>query len=135
MYSYLESIDEEGGGSVKKLLEPWGERELPLSREPQLFRLLGLCNGFVLISLGTSIFLWNPATKDSEKVLTHQVLACRGEGANSIMYGLCYDSSTEDYKVIIGYRSVEFSSLRMGKCCWKEVGFPYVLPRSNMSPW
>ena len=75
-----------------------------------MFRLLGSCNGFVLVSLGTSIFLWNPATKDSEKVLTHEVLACRGKGANSIMYGLCYDSSTEDYKVIIGLRSIEFSA-------------------------
>ncbi|KAM7524398.1 hypothetical protein LguiA_014300 [Lonicera macranthoides] len=132
--SYLETIDDDEGVSVKKILQPWGERELPLSREPQLFRLLGSCNGFVLVSLGTSIFLWNPATKDSEKVLTHEVLAFRGKGSLYIMHGLSYDSSTEDYKVIIGYRSVEFSNLRRGKCCWKEVGFPYILPRSNTGP-
>ena len=113
----LPCIDEEDA-SVQSIPEPWDRDHNPI-----LYDLLGSCNGFVLIGRGCTILLWNPSTRASRKVLQHENLR-RCYGRMYAMSGLCYDSSTNDYKVIVRFiglpgKPFEFSSLR--KKCWTKV--------------
>ncbi|XP_019188161.1 PREDICTED: F-box/kelch-repeat protein At3g23880-like [Ipomoea nil] len=58
------------------------------------------CNGFVLLQVAKKdIWLWNPSTKCSTKVLELPY----PEKLNPIIIeaGLCYDSCTRDYKVVL----------------------------------
>ncbi|XP_031114188.1 F-box/kelch-repeat protein At3g23880-like [Ipomoea triloba] len=113
---------------------PFGE-ESPLIREDNL-RVLCSCNGLVLLlRVGTEdIWLWNPSTKCSTKVLESPY----PEEFNHIyLGGLCYDSCTSDYKVVllihpIGFDPFEFgypfypffisASFKHKK--WRQVQFP-----------
>ena len=142
---YIPFIDEEDG-SVERNCHPWRKEDLPASgRGPLLFRLLGSCNGFLLVSLGSSVFLWNPSTRVSVEVLKYKSLALRYD--DRVMSALCYDSSTDDYKVVIGLMDetirgwyvchaetpVKFCSLRKKR--WAEVDFRYTLTSgSNYGP-
>ncbi|KAG5533255.1 hypothetical protein RHGRI_027453 [Rhododendron griersonianum] len=59
-------------------------------------RIGGLCNGLVLLNSSEDLFMWNPFAGCCKKVLLIEFLK------HSIMdvSGLCYDSSTDDYKVV-----------------------------------
>ncbi|KAM7485667.1 hypothetical protein LguiA_001676 [Lonicera macranthoides] len=104
--------------SVQSIPQPWDGEYNHI-----LYDLLGSCNGFVLIGQGRTILLWNPSTRASREVLRHEnLLHCYNEMC--AMTGLCYDSSTNDYKVILQFvglpgKPFEFSSLR--KKCWTRV--------------
>ncbi|KAM1038274.1 hypothetical protein ACFX13_033715 [Malus domestica] len=66
--------------------------------------ILGSCNGLVCLEIDFgefpyNIILWNPSTGDTN-VLPEPPYVDR----NKIFYGLGYDSSAEDYKLILGSR-------------------------------
>nr|GMD71589.1 F-box/kelch-repeat protein At3g23880-like [Ipomoea batatas] len=100
-------------------------------------RALCSCNGFVLLAAGGRDFLlWNPSTRCSTKVLVSPYPVLKSLGT---LAGLCYDSCTRDYKVVLLIRScrtyfgykfdnfdnpyVFYASLNHKK--WRYVWFPY----------
>nr|GLL40698.1 F-box/kelch-repeat protein At3g23880-like [Ipomoea trifida] len=111
---------------------PFGEADYPLIRASDEYpvRSLCSCNGFVLLMAvrDRDIFLWNPSTRCLRKVLEFpypEVLVILG--------GLCYDSCTRDYKVVLsigpglvfGDRFVISASLNHKE--WRPVQFPFSL--------
>ncbi|KAA8548570.1 hypothetical protein F0562_000163 [Nyssa sinensis] len=87
----LHSMDD--NASVKELRTPWKEKSSSIS-------IWGSCNGFLLVLSGRDLFLWNPSTGYYRKMLAyHHFLISM---PYRITTGLCYDSSTDDYKAVIG---------------------------------
>ncbi|KAK2980456.1 hypothetical protein RJ640_028864 [Escallonia rubra] len=142
-YLSLQAIDDEL--NVDDLHPPRHWAHMPVYT-----RLLGSCNGLLLISHGCDIFLWNPSTRRFKKVLKHKDLGYDDEGgydekrddpeydvnAVAVLSGLCYNSLLDDYKVVIAtdiesiYASPDsrpkvagFSNCRREG--WKQVRFPY----------
>nr|GLL40697.1 F-box/kelch-repeat protein At3g23880-like [Ipomoea trifida] len=118
---------------------PFGEADYPLIRASDEYpvRFLCSCNGFVLLMAvrDRDIFLWNPSTRCLRKVLEFPY-----SEVSVILGGLCYDSCTRDYKVVLsigsglvfgdlglvfGDRFVISASLNHKK--WRPVQFPYSL--------
>ncbi|XP_059650598.1 F-box protein CPR1-like [Cornus florida] len=69
--------------------------------------IIGSCNGLILLASGqqTIMFLWNPSTREVEQLpnsLTcpYQYRAKPNTISSCRMYGLGYDSSIDDYKVV-----------------------------------
>ncbi|CAH9081095.1 unnamed protein product [Cuscuta europaea] len=80
---------------------------------------LGCCNGLVLLSFNSHIFLWNPSTRHCSKVL--QLLTDSVGGPKGS--GFFYDSSTGDYNAIILLpRLVLVASLKKKE--WRELSLP-----------
>nr|XP_009776078.1 PREDICTED: F-box/kelch-repeat protein At3g23880-like [Nicotiana sylvestris]XP_016470936.1 PREDICTED: F-box/kelch-repeat protein At3g23880-like [Nicotiana tabacum] len=61
-------------------------------------RLLGSCDGLVLISANKHIFLWNPATRFCNKVIELHLLTSDEHVISA--GGLCFGSSKNEYKVL-----------------------------------
>ncbi|XP_019192254.1 PREDICTED: F-box protein CPR30-like [Ipomoea nil] len=86
------------------------------------------CNGFVLLRVAKKdIWLWNPSTKCSTKVLELPYPEELDTGIIEAGAGLCYDSYTRDYKVVLlsynyGNQFVISASLNHKK--WRPVQFP-----------
>nr|GMD65063.1 F-box/kelch-repeat protein At3g23880-like [Ipomoea batatas] len=120
---------------------PFGEADYPLIRASDEYpvRSLCSCNGFVLLMAvrDRDIFLWNPSTRCSTKVLELPY----PEKSNSVLLGgLCYDSCTRDYKAVLSIRPLigpgpldrEFGnpfviSTSLNHEEWRPVQFPYNL--------
>lgn len=70
------------------------------------FQILGSCNGLLLVSHYTDLYMWNPSTRQCTKVLSLPSDHC-GEGMYNVVKGLsascglCYDSSHDDYKAVM----------------------------------
>nr|GMD62414.1 F-box/kelch-repeat protein At3g23880-like [Ipomoea batatas] len=124
---------------------PFGEAAYPLIRASNEFpvRSLCSCNGFVLLLLiaERDILLWNPSTRCLMKVLH---LPYPKESNMVILGGLCYVSSTRDYKAVILIRPLmaligprrEFGypfaiSASLNHKEWRSVQFPYNLNSVN----
>lgn len=85
----------------------------------------GSCNGLLVLIIDPYFFLWNPLTGYFKKVLSY------GNLYDHRISGLCYDSSTDDYQIVMvlvkhvgtpggyGYESVLVGSLK-GKS-WTHV--------------
>ncbi|KAM7488746.1 hypothetical protein LguiB_026230 [Lonicera macranthoides] len=93
------------------------------------------CNGLVIIGIRESFFLFNPSTRYFAKVL---VLNCSSQN-NIVMAGLCYDTSTNDYKVVIRFthrfgrgRVVAVASLKTKQCV--QINFPFDVASSEAGP-
>ncbi|KAM7485688.1 hypothetical protein LguiA_001697 [Lonicera macranthoides] len=93
------------------------------------------CNGSVIISIRESFFLFNPLTRYFAKVL---VLNCSSQN-NIGMAGLCYDTSTNDYKVVIRFthrfgrgRVVVVASLKTKRCV--QINFPFDVTSTKAGP-
>ncbi|GAA0183571.1 hypothetical protein LIER_30956 [Lithospermum erythrorhizon] len=67
---------------------------------PKIDMILGRCNGLVFSKDG-DIFLWNPCTSYCQKVLELDNLIGR---VYSVVSGFCYDTSSDDYIVILTCR-------------------------------
>ncbi|KAM7464826.1 hypothetical protein LguiB_012388 [Lonicera macranthoides] len=118
-----------------------------------LFRILGSCDGLMLVSLGMHILLWNPSTRESKKVLEfvdleHQsLLFVSGFCCRCVSSSSTSTSDDDDYrKVIIGFKTSsddKYSDFDEPKVyvtnfattqqkpppsCWKQVSFPYCIP-------
>lgn len=83
------------------------------SSTDHLLRVLGCCNGLLLIGIDQDLFLWNPLTRHFKNVMSYKYLQDDGY---EIVYGLCYNSSTDEYKGVMAL--VHFSS---------DVGGEYVV--------
>ncbi|XP_068304342.1 F-box protein CPR1-like [Pyrus communis] len=63
-----------------------------------LTRIVGSCNGLICLNVHCNIIIiWNPCTRQS-KVLPKPLYS----GFGSLFYGLGYDPTTDDYKVVQG---------------------------------
>ncbi|XP_031099659.1 F-box protein CPR1-like [Ipomoea triloba] len=84
------------------------------------------CNGLVLFSVEKNIFLWNPYTRCCTKVLELPRLSTAF--SDYVVSGLCYVSSTGDYKVVL-LLCLHFDSNLMVASLknkeWRKVSFPY----------
>uniref|UniRef100_A0A5B7AAN1 F-box domain-containing protein n=1 Tax=Davidia involucrata TaxID=16924 RepID=A0A5B7AAN1_DAVIN len=116
------SIDD---ASVKELPNPWKGRS---------FLIFGSCNGLLLINIGADLFLWNPSTLNYRKMLTYDCLL--GKDYSVMSTGLCYDSSANDYKAVIGLaRKFDFvvvGSFKINPP--KKVHFPYYINSPHRGP-
>lgn len=93
------------------------------------------CNGLVIIGVGESLFLFNPMTRCLVKVLA---LKCLIPSCN-IVAGLCYDASTNDYKVVIRFthrfgrgKVVVVASLKTKRCV--QINFPFHVASTKAGP-
>lgn len=98
------------------------------------FKILGSCNGLVLMHIDDDLFLWNPLTRFFKKVLASDRVCDRWEN-HPVCSGLCYDSTSDEYKAVLvnsyltpGYcdESVAVGSFRSKS--WKTFLFPYYVP-------
>ncbi|XP_019189895.1 PREDICTED: F-box/kelch-repeat protein At3g23880-like [Ipomoea nil] len=86
------------------------------------------CNGLVLFSAGKYILLWNPSTHCCTKVLEFR--RCLGNPlipGHNIVSGLCYVSSTRDYKAVLVFRNRPALVASLKNKEWRNVPFPYRL--------
>ncbi|CAH9102373.1 unnamed protein product, partial [Cuscuta epithymum] len=115
----------------------------PLFFHGELTRILCSCNGVVLVAAGQNVLLWNPITRWCRVVLKHRSLRNPG---NSVLGGICYDSSTKDYKFVFFIsRESGFSGRALGgfvfsaslqnNKAWTLLSFPYnsYSPRSGVN--
>ncbi|KAL3505842.1 hypothetical protein ACH5RR_031224 [Cinchona calisaya] len=93
----------------------------------------GSCNGLLLLVKGSSFFLLNPSTRFCRKVLELEALK---RDMFTALSGICYDGSTDDYKVVI---ALDYTNIHSPDNCekgytllaglrekrWKEVNFSY----------
>nr|GMD59334.1 F-box/kelch-repeat protein At3g23880-like [Ipomoea batatas] len=106
---------------------PYGEGS-PLIRATfeNNFSVLCSCHGIVLLLVDNrDIWLWNPSTKCSTKVLESPY----SEDLHVVILGgLCYDSCTKDYKVVLsigpGLVFGVFISASFNHKKWRQVQFP-----------
>ncbi|CAH9148127.1 unnamed protein product [Cuscuta epithymum] len=92
-------------------------------------RVLGSCNGLVLLGFGEHIMLWNSHMGRFTKVLEHR---CLRYSTQMVVAGLCYDPSTSDHKVVLylcafvldDSSQIAFVSSIKNKG-WRKVPFPY----------
>ncbi|XP_019182787.1 PREDICTED: F-box/kelch-repeat protein At3g23880-like [Ipomoea nil] len=106
------------------------ENRSSLDTFPPIYRWLSgvwcSCNGLVLFSVGKHILLWNPSTRCCTKVLELPHLS--NTFPDDVVSGLCYLSSTGDYKAVLlfrfgGNRTAMVASLKNKE--WRKVPFPY----------
>nr|GLL40702.1 F-box/kelch-repeat protein At3g23880-like [Ipomoea trifida] len=112
---------------------PYGEGS-PLIRATleNNFSVLCSCHGLVLLLVDNrDIWLWNPSTKCSTKVLESpysEDLHVVTDGA--VAAGLCYDSCTRDYKVVLSLRKDIKIPFEI------EIGYPFLMYASfNHKEW
>lgn len=94
-------------------------------------RIRGSCNGFLLLNADNESFLWNPMTRCSKKVLSHERMS-NFYGDDTIS-GLCYDSSADDYKAVMAFTDLDSMSSKdkivmagsFKDKIWTEIRFPY----------
>ncbi|KAM7485682.1 hypothetical protein LguiA_001691 [Lonicera macranthoides] len=93
------------------------------------------CNGLVIIGIHESFFLFNPLTRYFAKVL---VMNCLRQN-NTTVAGLCYDASTNDYKVVIRFTHrfrrdgvVVVASLKTKRCV--QINFPFDVASTKAGP-
>ncbi|XP_058201586.1 F-box/kelch-repeat protein At3g23880-like [Rhododendron vialii] len=99
------------------------------------FKILGSCNGLVLMHIDDDLFLWNPLTRFFKKVLASDRVCDRGRTTYRVCSGLCYDSTSDEYKAVLvnssltpgyGDESVAVGSFRSKS--WTTIAFPYYVP-------
>ncbi|KAI9127304.1 hypothetical protein K1719_001863 [Acacia pycnantha] len=108
--------------SNKKTLMPLN---VPISW-PRFLHIVGVSHGIVCLEFGSSLWLWNPATRETQHVLKISI--------NNFEYGDSYNGETgfgfntvlNDYKIVIVYslspgNRANVYSLSTGS--WKEVEF------------
>lgn len=126
------SIDKES--HVKRVGRPW-DKKIPWSKNPTI---IGSCNGLLLMAVHDDLFLWNPLTKYFKKVLSYAPL---GDDGFRIASGLCYDSSTNEYKAVMVFshenqdsngQFAVVGSFRSNN--WRRVCFPYHFDRVKSGP-
>nr|GMD62415.1 F-box/kelch-repeat protein At3g23880-like [Ipomoea batatas] len=95
-------------------------------------RVLCSCNGVVLLFARGDILLWNPSTRCTTEVLKWPYWVMK---TRESLAGLCYDSYTRDYKVVLLYHHFDdpfviYASLNHKE--WLPVQFPYNSARGGI---
>ncbi|XP_058202757.1 F-box/kelch-repeat protein At3g23880-like [Rhododendron vialii] len=80
-------------GHVKSVRNPWTEGSCYWH-----VNLCGSCNGLLLLALDDDFFLWNPVTNYLKVLSFFRPLF---DQFYYYVTGLCYDSSTDEYKVVM----------------------------------
>nr|GMD62416.1 F-box/kelch-repeat protein At3g23880-like [Ipomoea batatas] len=126
-----------------RLQRPFGEAAYPLIHASHQYLVRALCsfNGVVLlVGDERDIWLWNPTTRCSTKVLKLPYQ----EMLNPVILaaGLCYDSCTRDYKVVLllrrllrlghGFGDPFVISASLNHKEWRPVEFPYNSARGGV---
>ncbi|KAL8026523.1 hypothetical protein ABFX02_14G033700 [Erythranthe guttata] len=76
----------------------------PLAKWCFDFRILGACNGLVLMFAETGhLFLWNPTTTDAKHIPSVYFDGRCDSSVREFMYGFAYDEANDDYKVVCFY--------------------------------
>ncbi|CAL5395567.1 unnamed protein product [Camellia sinensis] len=88
----FQSIDQQC--RVESVRRPW-KKMLPLLAD---IAIIGSCNGLLLLRIESDLFLWNPLTRCSKKVLAYHRL---GDAGYDVVSGLCFDSSRNEYKAVM----------------------------------
>ncbi|KAG5561122.1 hypothetical protein RHGRI_004209 [Rhododendron griersonianum] len=84
-------------------------------------RIGGSCNGLVLLNFRKDLFMWNTFTGCCKKVLLVEFLKQYSDSSIMDVSGLCYDSSTDDYKAVTWVRDGETGMACMvGSCRTKS---------------
>ncbi|XP_074293768.1 F-box protein CPR1-like [Silene latifolia] len=80
-------------------------RKRPERYEIESAILLGSCNGLVAILYNNKLILWNPLTKDQSfiRVKRNPILDFETNFPHRFLFGLCYDSSKDEYVAVIGF--------------------------------
>ncbi|XP_057467686.1 F-box/kelch-repeat protein At3g23880-like [Actinidia eriantha] len=120
------------GGDVKRVCSPWKKRS-----SHNYLKLLGSCNGLLLLLIDNELFLWNPLTGFFKKGLSCDLLS--KDGHNVVCGGLCYDPSTKEYKVVIAFfkKNIHFGGefvVVVGSFksqSWLIIDFPYRVSTMN----
>nr|XP_043637016.1 F-box protein CPR1-like [Erigeron canadensis] len=94
------------------------------------FHLLGSSNGLVCISIhNAQLFVVNPLTREVRKLRKHNLcnkLRAECEGKPVLCFGFGYDSSIDDYKVVVGFMKSKyvtcFHVLTLKSNAWTLVG-------------
>ncbi|XP_028080983.1 F-box/kelch-repeat protein At3g23880-like [Camellia sinensis] len=121
--SSLQSIDQQY--RVESVRRPW-KKMLPLLAD---IAIMGSCNGLLLLRIESDLFLWNPLTRCSKKVLAYHRLGVAGY---DVVSGLCFHSSRNEYKavMVLAHESPDYGSEFMvigsfQSKLWTHVQFPY----------
>ncbi|KAI8561442.1 hypothetical protein RHMOL_Rhmol04G0339900 [Rhododendron molle] len=92
-------------------------------------RIGGSCNGLVLLNSREDLFMRNPSTGCCKKVLSIKFLKQYSDISIMDVSGLCYDSSTDDHKVVTWIRDGETGMTCMVGSCrtksWAKNCNPY----------
>ncbi|OMO95191.1 hypothetical protein CCACVL1_05506 [Corchorus capsularis] len=143
---YMRSLDYENNkcfgdeGAISKLVFP-ADVQTPL-------RVVGSCHGLLCLAFnkGKDIYLWNPSTRDYNKLPDHPCLLPdhdippkdHGKTSYSFIFGFGYDSFSDDYKVLLGdqdehffeidqdehfesAKEVKFAMFSMRENCWRII--------------
>ncbi|GFY94165.1 hypothetical protein Acr_09g0006110 [Actinidia rufa] len=125
-------MDEDG--DVKPVCKPWTKRS-----SHKYLKLLGSCNGLLLLQIDNDLFLWNPLTSFFKKGLSCNLLW--EYGYDVVVGGLCYDSSTDEYKAVMAFSEkilhfgdqfVIVGSFKIRN--WLMIDFPYRVSTVNSGP-
>ncbi|XP_058198440.1 F-box/kelch-repeat protein At3g06240-like [Rhododendron vialii] len=89
--------------TATKLILPTAEQRLQ-----HQVRVVNSCDGLVLLSIrrGSELFLLNPSTRECKKLPIFPFVVDSAEYLDANLYGVGYDSSTDDYKVVIVSRKI-----------------------------
>ncbi|GFZ14080.1 hypothetical protein Acr_24g0002700 [Actinidia rufa] len=93
-------IDNEEEAFLREVPRPRQNKNKEMSVD--WFQILGSCNGFLLVSYSRKLYLWNPLTRQCTKLL----ISLSWWDSHSGCTGFCYDSTTDEYKVVMGLGSV-----------------------------
>ncbi|KAK6254632.1 hypothetical protein SCA6_015937 [Theobroma cacao] len=108
--------------------------DFPPKRQDHRVRIMGSCHGLVAVALEKDkVFLWNPSTGDYKKLPD----PCFPSSGALYCHGFGYDSSTDDYKVLLGvqtwrpisydfYSEVTVSIFSLRNNSWRMIQSPSV---------
>ncbi|CAJ2671093.1 unnamed protein product [Trifolium pratense] len=102
-------------------------------------RIGGSCRGFLFIHNEVGLYLLNPSTRVHKQIpVSPMTIASYSQDSSiyRIIYGFGYDSSTDDYSVVLGFYNcntnlLDFEIFSLRSNNWKQIvvgsHFPYIL--------
>ncbi|PSR92680.1 F-box/kelch-repeat protein [Actinidia chinensis var. chinensis] len=111
-------IDNEKEAFLREVPRPRQNKNKEMSLD--WFQILGSCNGLLLVSYSRKLYLWNPLTRQCTKLL----ISLSWWDSYSGCTGFCYDSTTDEYKVVMGLGSVAMVASIRSKS-WVTIPYPY----------
>nr|XP_011462062.1 PREDICTED: F-box/kelch-repeat protein At3g23880-like [Fragaria vesca subsp. vesca] len=112
----LEAVNPARSIDFEAILKDDDRLEYTVLPEAPILWVLGSCNGLICREedKGGDLILWNPSTRDTYK-LPEQI-----NTRYTCFYGFGYDSTSEDYKIIVGLKS-EITVFTLKTGAWKII--------------